>query len=110
LRVVKYLFIFVGVINAIDMILKREKYQEFHENGKLNIEGEIAVIAPMWKHLYDYRDGFECHKDHPVCRIGLWTCYYSNGQLSWQLRFDDYGFYTGEKFPKYQKDGTLIDN
>ncbi len=92
------------------MILKREKYQEFHENGQLWIDGEIAIIAPLWKHLYDYREGFKGHESEPVCRVGLLKCYFDNGQLAWQLRFDDYGFCTGEKFHKYRKDGTLINN
>ena len=34
--------------------VETHKWQEFHENGQLWIDGEIAVVSEMQKHLYDY--------------------------------------------------------
>ncbi len=101
------------------------KWQEFHANGQLNIDGEIAVIAELSKGLYDWRDGwYDCRncddlkngkyfisKGIPVCRIGVWSCYFDNGQLAWQIDYGD-GMLDikipRQRFPSYRKDGTLI--
>jgi len=98
-----------------EKIIKTEKWQEFHENGQLWIDGKISLIKEEYKDLYDYRTGFKNHEGNPVARIGIWTKYFNNGQLAWQLNYGD-GTYDGrknnrvEKFPSYQKDGTPIVN
>ena len=95
--------------------VETHKWQEFHENGKLWIDGEIAIITEMSKHLYDYRTGFKGYEGKPVCRIGIWTKYFDNGQLGWQIDYGDGSYETlfsgqrkGQSFPSYRKDGTLI--
>ena len=93
-----------------EKIIKTEKWQEFHENGQLWINGEIAVVSEMSKHLYDYRTGFKGYEGKPVCRIGVWTKYFDNGQLAWQLDYGDgtHDYKSTEKLSSYRKDGTLI--
>jgi antitoxin component YwqK of YwqJK toxin-antitoxin module len=97
----------------VEKIIKTEKWQEFYENGKLWIDGEIAIINPEFKDLYDYRTGFKKYEGQPVARIGIWTKYFDNGQLAWQLNYGD-GTYEGrknkhaEKFTSFRKDGTPI--
>ena len=117
---------FLGAVMR-SAFVETHKWQEFHKNGKLWIDGEIAVIPEMAKGLYDCRDGWYDHrgcddlrngkylipKGTPVCRIGIWTKYFDNGQLAWQLNYGD-GTYEGrknkpsEKFPSFRKDGTPI--
>lgn len=94
------------------MILEQVKWQEFHDNGSLWIDGNIGVVADMWKHLYDYRTGFKGYEGRPVVRLGVWTKRYDNGQIAWQL---DHGDGTHDckgkrNFPSFQKDGTPIRN
>ena len=105
-------------------VVETHKWQEFHENGRLWIDGEIAVISETSKHLYrcfdgwydtrgcdDLRNGtYFIHKGTPVCRIGVWTKYFDNGQLAWQLDYGDgtYDYKSDKKFPSFQKDGTPI--
>lgn len=107
------------------MILETIKWQEFHENGQLHIDGEIAVVKQEFKNDYDYRDGwYDCRgcddlkngkylipKGTPVCRIGVWSNFYDNGQIWWQIDFRE-GMHDSKVkrkyFPSYQKDGTGI--
>ena len=90
--------------------VETHKWQEFHENGQLWIDGEIAVVSEMSKHLYDYRTGFKGYEGKFVCRIGIWTKYFDNGQLAWQLDYGDgtHDYKSTKSFPSYRKDGTLI--
>lgn len=90
--------------------VETHKWQEFHENGKLWIDGEIAVVPEMSKGIYDYRIGFKGFEGKPVCRIGVWTKYFDNGQIAWQLDYGDgkHGYKSDKSFPSYRKDGTLI--
>lgn len=91
--------------------LETHKWQEFHENGKLWIDGEIAVVPELSKGLYDYRTGFKGFEGKPVCRIGVWTKYFDNGQIAWKLDFGDGMFDSKikrETFPSYRKDGSMI--
>lgn len=36
--------------------VETHKWQEFHENGKLWIDGEIAVVPELPKGIYDYNN------------------------------------------------------
>jgi len=90
------------------MIIQRLVYREYHENGQICINGEIGVVAELWKHLYDYRLGFKGYEGRPVVRLGTWTKFYDNGQLAWTLVYDEYGYSTNANYPQYRKDGTLI--
>jgi hypothetical protein len=93
------------------MILEEKIWQEFHPNGQLWIDGKIGLVADMWKHVYDYRTGFNGYEGKPVVRLGVWTKYFDNGQKAWQLDHTD-GTYDGQKnaktFPSYRKDGSII--
>lgn len=87
-----------------EKIIKTEKWKEFHDNGQLWIDGEIALIKDEYKHLFDYRTGFKNYEGQPVVRIGVWSKYFDNGQIAWQLDFAD-GMYDSKiprkKFPSY---------
>jgi hypothetical protein len=96
-------------------VIRTEKWQEFHKNGQLWIDGEIAIVSEDNKDLYDYRTGFAGYEGKPVCRIGIWTKYFDNGQLAWQIDYGDGSYETlfsgkrkGQQFPSYRKDGTPI--
>ncbi|HEY9363482.1 MAG TPA: hypothetical protein VIQ00_09490 [Chitinophagaceae bacterium] len=90
------------------MILERVQWKEYHPNGQVWITGEIGVIAPMWRHLYNFRTGFKGYEGKPVCRLGKWTKHFDNGQLAWTIQYDEYGFATKDKFPSFRKDGAGI--
>jgi antitoxin component YwqK of YwqJK toxin-antitoxin module len=99
--------------------VKVHKWQEFHENGQLWIDGEIAIVPETLKHLHDYRDGWYDNgkyfipKDIPVCRIGVWTKFFDNGQIACKIDYAD-GMRDGkikrQTFVSYRKDGTVINN
>lgn len=98
------------------MIIEKTKYQTFHDNGQLWIDGEIGLVADAWIDIYNYRTGFPGYEGKPVARLGIWTKYYDNGQLAWQFDYGD-GTYNNQKnsknnnLPSFQKDGTpIIDN
>ena len=90
------------------MVLEKREYKSLHQNGEAWISGEIGVIAPESKELYDYLTMFEGHEGKPVCRLGKWTKHFNNGQLAWTIEYNEYGFPAGNKFPSYRKDGTII--
>lgn len=71
------------------MIIHRQKWQEFHPNGQLWIDGEIGLVGTLWKHLYDFRLGFKGFEGKPVVRLGVWTKYSQNGELAWQIDYKD---------------------
>ena len=85
-------------------------WQEFHDNSQLWIDGQIALVPEELKHLYDYRTEVKGYEGLAVCRIGVLTKYFDNGQLAWQLDCGDgtHDYKNKEKFPSYRKDGTLI--
>ena len=97
----------------IKMILEETTWNEFHPNGQLWITGRIGIVSELWKDAYDYRDEFKGYEGKPVVRLGVWTKYYDNGQIAWQL---DYGDGTHDylkksdrkKHPSYRRDRTLI--
>ena len=91
------------------MILERKEWKEFHENGQVWITGEIGIVADSWKHLYDFRTGFEGYEGQAVVRLGRWTKQYDNGQLAWTLEYDEYGRHINRKFPQFRSDGVSID-
>ena len=45
---------FLGAVMR-SAFVETHKWQEFHENGKLWIDGEIAVLPELSKGIYDYR-------------------------------------------------------
>jgi hypothetical protein len=73
------------------MILEKRDWKEYHKNGQIWIDGQIGIIAPLWKHLYYYLTGFDGLKGIPVCRLGRWTKYDTNGNIDWILEYDNYG-------------------
>lgn len=94
------------------MIVKQIKWQEFHENGQLHIDGEIGIVANMSKHLYDYRTEWKGYEGEAVVRLGVWTNYYDNGQVWWKYDFRESLYDSklmSQNFTSYRKDGSLID-
>lgn len=92
------------------MFIETKEWKELHDNGSVWIVGKVALVADLWKHLYDIRYGFKGFEGKPVCRIGFWIKYFDNGQIAWTLDFGDgsFDYKSKEKFPSYRKDGSLI--
>ena len=95
-------------LQATDMLLRREKFTEYHQNGEKWITGEIGLVAELWKHLYNYRTNFEGYEGKPICRLGLWHRYYDNGQLAWTIEYDEHGYPKSTEYPSFRMDGSLI--
>lgn len=93
-----------------NLYLETHKWQEFHENGKLWIDGEIAIVPELSKGDFDCRTGLKGYEGKPVCRIGIWTKYFDNGKLAWQIDYGDgtRDYKTDKYFAAYSVDGTLI--
>ncbi len=79
------------------MILERIEWKEYHPSGNIWISGMIGIVAEGWKHLYDYRTGFKGYEGKPVCRLGVWTKFYDDGQIAWTINYDDGTHKTREK-------------
>ena len=99
----------VGAV-MLSAFLEPIAWQEFHKNGQLWINGQIALVPEELKQIYDYRIGFKGYEGIPVCRVGKWSMTFDNSQIAWTL---DYGNgnhdYKGKKnFPSYRKDGSVI--
>ena len=92
------------------MITKVEKWQEFHSNGELWIDGEIGIISDETKHLYKYLSFVSNYVGQAVCRLGKWTKYFDNGQIAWTIDYGDgtLKYESNEKFPSYRRDGQTI--
>ena len=90
--------------------LSINKWIEYHDNGKQWITGHFAIVADKDKHLFDYRTGIEGYEGQYFVRIGVWTKYYDNGQLGWQLDYGDgsLDLRNRKQYPSYRKDGTVI--
>lgn len=112
-------------LNSSKEILEIIKWQEFHDNGQLWIDGAIAIVNESVKDKYDYRHGwYDCRgcndlskgkylipQETPVCRVGIWTKYYDNGQMAWKIDYAN-GLLKSDikkqKFDAFRKDGSKI--
>lgn len=87
------------------------KYQEFHANGQLWIDGQIIVVTGLFQYLYDYRTNFKGYEGEAVARVGIWTKYHNNGQIAWQQDYGDGKLksdYIKKDLPQYRRDGIMI--
>ena len=88
------------------MIIETKLNEEFHPNGKLAYTETIAILAPGTEHLYDNR---RIHPDgYQWIRLGRHAKYFDNGQLNWELNYDEKGNYVDNKKLSYRRDGTVI--
>lgn len=89
------------------MFLEIRDIKEYHPNGQLWISEQQADIAPIAYHLYDAAiirpDGSR------FIRTGTTSKFYDNGQLAWQLTYDNNGVVVRDNKPRYRKDGSVIE-
>lgn len=92
------------------MYLEVHPWKEYHKNGQLWIDGQIALVAESSRHLYKYLTGFPSFEGRPVCRIGVWTKYYENGQKAWSFDYGDgtHDYKTKQELPSYRTSGEVI--
>lgn len=80
--------------------------EEFHVNGKLAYTETIAILIPAYSHLFENKrihpDGYEW------IRIGKCAKYFDNGQLSWQINYDEKGNALKDNSFSFRKDGSVI--
>jgi len=100
----------VGQKTTLFNFEKTEKWQEFHDNGKIWIDGQVMIVPNHLKYLYDYRTNFKGYEGLAVCRVGIWSKYFNNGQIGWVLDYGDgtLGCKNKKDFPSYRKDGSVI--
>jgi antitoxin component YwqK of YwqJK toxin-antitoxin module len=89
------------------MILEKEVFKEYHSNGQLMYETTFAKVEPMFLDLYT---NTRTDKDGIVrIRTGTTKRFWDNGQLNWQLNYDENGNLINEKLPQFRKDGSVIE-
>jgi len=88
------------------MFIKTELQQEFHKNGTLAFEQTIAILEPLFATTYEKR--LTSPNGYDFIRIGRHVKYFDNGQLAWELNYNEKGEVIKENKPQYQKDGTII--
>ncbi len=87
-------------------MLDKHTHNEFHKNGNLAYTETIAILAPSSAHLYEHR---RVHPDgHEWIRTGRNAKYFDNGQLAWELNYDEMGKVIKNDKKNYRKDGTVI--
>lgn len=88
------------------MIVETKTNKEYHSNGKIAYIENIAILSPISSHLYENRrlhpDGFEW------IRTGTQAKYFDNGQIAWELKYDDMGKLIKNNSETFRKDGTTI--
>ncbi len=91
----------------MEAILEKQTIQGFHENGQLAYTATIARLDESHsKLLYSNRLFSDDHKEW--IRVGKQAKYYDNGQLAWELNYDDKGNVIKDDERSYRKDGSVI--
>ena len=90
------------------MILETRKIKELHKNGQPMYETTICVVAPMFAPLY--KNTIHNEKGEILIRTGTTKRFWNNGQLNWQLRYNEDGSLSGDNFSQFRKDGSIITN
>ena len=67
-------------------IIKRVPWED-DLGGGFRIVGELAIIDPAHRGLYDCRSQWPGYEGTPVCRIGVWRKYRPDGSISWEIDY-----------------------
>lgn len=88
------------------MVIETKLIEEFHPNGQLAYTQTIGILSAETAHLHDNR------RNHPEgyswVRIGRQAKYFDNGQLAWELNYNERGDILKRDKPTYRKDGTIV--
>jgi len=88
------------------MVLESKVNKEYHANGMLAYIETISIVSDASAYLYPNR------RIHPNgyswIRTGLNQKFFDNGQLSWELQYDDLGTLIKTDNKQYRKDGTTV--
>lgn len=88
------------------MILEQNTIEEYHKNGQLAYTETIAKVSVDSMVMFPNR---RIHPDgYYWIRVGKCAKYYDNGQLAWEMNYDEFGNGIVEKVNQYRKDGTVI--
>lgn len=69
-------------------------------------ETTFGVVAPMFMDLYT--NTLTTQKGEILVRIGSTRKFFDNGQLAWELNYNEDGSVTKDDLPTYRKDGSII--
>ena len=88
-------------------ILETKLNEEFHPNGQLAYTENVATLV---KGTEGFHPNSRIREDGVQwIRTGRHAKYFDNGQLAWELNYDENGNQLKDKpFKSYRKDGTLI--
>ena len=87
------------------MIKEKQTKTEYHKNGTLFFITEIAIIEPMFLHLYPQR--LKNENDEYFIKLKC-EKYFDNGQFAWSLIWNEDGELLNKSQLSYRKDGTII--
>jgi len=89
------------------MIIERINRNEVDKNGVLRYEETRGIIEPMFLNNYtNYRvegEGSKCW-----IRIGWNRRYWPNGQLNWEMKYDDKGEVIKGTYRAQREDGSRV--
>jgi antitoxin component YwqK of YwqJK toxin-antitoxin module len=88
------------------MILETREIKQYHNNGQLMYESTLNVVAPMFAPLY--KNTIHNEKGEILIRTGITKRFWNNGQINWQLKYNDDGSLLNDNFPQFRKDGSVI--
>ena len=89
----------------INLIENRE-VREYHKNGNLMYETTFGIVPPSFKNLFE--NTILSPSGEILIRIGMTRRFWDNGQLNWQLKYENNGALSKDRFPSFWKDGSII--
>lgn len=84
------------------------EHNEYHGNGTLAYTEKRAYLKDIAFHKYEARIVEDKTEGFEFIRIGRCAKYFDNGQLAWELNYDNMGNVVKGNKPNYRKDGTPI--
>jgi hypothetical protein len=83
----------------------RKKEIERHSNGGLAYHCTWLEVKGLNFRTHPNLRSFD---DKHWTRIGWHRKYFSNGQLAWQIKYDEFGVSIQDMFKSFREDGTRI--
>lgn len=85
--------------------MKKTENKEYHKNGQLMYQETIMEVP---EDLKLYPNSRRRSDGSHFVRIGRNARYHDNGQLNWELNYDDHGNLIKGRKLSYRKDGSII--
>ena len=88
------------------MIKSTQTFKEYHYNGQLMYESTFSIIEPVFENAYT--NTLKNKEKETIIRTGITRRFWDNGQLNWELKYNEDGSLIKEKYTQFRKDGSVI--